>query len=132
MTTLSSDIVRRIEDAAAALIGGGSCQYLPGDACVPCLPARAGRRRHCACRHQERDEALAKVATLESELAVLRVVVAEPDRLLQDTKIQATRRCMSICCHSRLTMFERRSPVDSANLTTDFNDMSHKSSKFRQ
>ncbi|KHS43520.1 hypothetical protein M988_0920 [Hafnia paralvei ATCC 29927] len=106
MTTLSSDIVRRIEDAAAALIGGGSLSNIS-----PVM--RAFR----ACQR---------------ELAVLRVVVAEPDRLLQDTKIQATRRCMSICCHSRLTMFERRSPVDSANLTTDFNDMSHKSSKFRQ
>lgn len=35
---------------------------------------------------QERDEALARVAALESELAVLREVVAERDRLLQEVR----------------------------------------------
>jgi len=35
---------------------------------------------------RERDEALAKVTALESELAVLREVVTERDRLLQDVR----------------------------------------------
>ncbi|EZC33209.1 KfrAs, partial [Escherichia coli O157:H7 str. K4405] len=35
---------------------------------------------------KERDEALANVAALESELAVLREVVAERDRLLQEVR----------------------------------------------
>ncbi len=47
--------------------------------------ARAGRRRHCPA-DKERDEALANVAALESELAVLREVVAERDRLLQEVR----------------------------------------------
>lgn len=88
MTTLSPDTVRRIEDAAAALIGGGSLSNIS-----PVMRAfRACQREQAdddiARADQKRDEALAKVATLESELAVLREVVAERDRLLQDTKAE--------------------------------------------
>ncbi len=55
--------------------------------------ARAGRRRHCRA-DKERDEALANVAALESELAVLREVVAERDRLLQEVReLRAEARC---------------------------------------
>ncbi|WP_338628804.1 DNA-binding protein [Enterobacter sp. JJBC] len=141
MTTLSPDTVRRIEDAAAALIAAGNLnptneqvrQHLGGGSLSHISPVmRAFRaRRHeqaaeqatplppelaqlltgqlgllwqaavkqaeagalaareqadddIARADQERDEALAKVATLESELAVLREVVAERDRLLQE------------------------------------------------
>ncbi len=55
-----------------------------------------GRRRHPAAREQadadiaqadqERDGALARVATLEGELAVLREVVTERDRLLDEVR----------------------------------------------
>ena len=43
-------------------------------------------QRDVAGADQERDEALAKVAALESELAVLREVVAERARLLQEVR----------------------------------------------
>ncbi len=143
MTTLSPDTVRRIEDAAAALIaagnlnptneqvrahlGGGSLSHIS-----PVMRAFRARRREQAAEQttplpselaqlltgqlgllwqaavkqaeagaqaareqadddiaradQERDEALANVADLESELAVLREVVAERDRLLQEVR----------------------------------------------
>ncbi|KLP31089.1 KfrAs [Enterobacter roggenkampii] len=140
MTTLSPDTVRRIEDAAAALIAAGTPnptneqvrQHLGGGSLShisPVMRAFRARRREqaaeqttplppelaqlltgqlgllwqaavrqadaktLAAREQadadieqadrERDEALAKVATLESELAVLREVQAERDRLLK-------------------------------------------------
>lgn len=143
MTTLSPDTVRRIEDAAAALIaagtpnptneqvrqhlGGGSlshispvmrafrarqreqdaeqtaplppelAQLLTGQlgllwqaavkqADAGALAAREQADDDIARADQERDEALAKVAALESELAVLREVVAERDRLLQEVR----------------------------------------------
>lgn len=137
MTT--PDTVRRIEDAAAALIavgnlnptneqvrqhlGGGSLSHIS-----PVMRAFRARRREQATplppelaqlltgqlgllwqaavkqaeagalaareqadddiarADQERDEALANVAALESELAVLREVVAERDRLLQEVR----------------------------------------------
>jgi hypothetical protein len=140
MSTLSPDTVRRIEDAAAALIaagtpnptneqvrqhlGGGSLSHispvmrdfrarqraLAGEQ-TPALPAelmqlltgqlgllwqaavKQADAETLAAREQadadigqadqERDAALAKVATLESELAVLREVQAERDRLLK-------------------------------------------------
>lgn len=50
------------------------------------LAAREQADDDIARADQERDEALAKVATLESELAVLREVVAERDRLLQEVR----------------------------------------------
>ena len=141
MTTLSPDTVRRIEDAAAALIAAGTLnptneqvrQYLGGGSLShisPVMRAFRARQREQAAEQtaplppelaqlltgqlgllwqaavkqaeagalaareqadddiaradQERDEALAKVAALESELAVLREVVAERDRLLQE------------------------------------------------
>ena len=143
MTSLSSDTVRRIEDAAAALIaagtpnptneqvrqhlGGGSlshispvmrafrarqreqapeqvtplppelAQLLTGQlgllwqaavkqAEAGALAAREQADDDLARADQERDEALANVAALESELAVLREVVAERDRLLQEVR----------------------------------------------
>ena len=142
MTTLSPDTVRRIEDAAAALIAAGTLnptneqvrQYLGGGSLShisPVMRAFRARQREQAAEtaplppelaqlltgqlgllwqaavkqaeagvlaareqadddiaraDQERDEALAKVAALESELAVLREVVAERDRLLQEVR----------------------------------------------
>jgi chromosome segregation ATPase len=143
MTTLSPDTVRRIEDAAAALIAAGNLnptneqvrQHLGGGSLShisPVMRAFRARRREqaaeqatplppelaqlltgqlgllwqaavrqagtdtLAAREQadadiaqadrERDEALAKVTALESELAVLREVVAERDRLLQEVR----------------------------------------------
>ncbi|HHB9110307.1 DNA-binding protein [Klebsiella pneumoniae] len=143
MTTLSPDTVRRIEDAAAALIAAGTPnptneqvrQHLGGGSLShisPVMRAFRARRREQAAEQatplpaelaqlltgqlgllwqaavkqaeagalaareqadddiaradQERDEALAKVAALESELAVLREVVAERDRLLQEVR----------------------------------------------
>ncbi|WP_312629572.1 DNA-binding protein [Scandinavium sp.] len=143
MSTLSPDTVRRIEDAAAALIAAGTPnptneqvrQHLGGGSLshispvmrdfrarqralaaeqTPALPAelmqlltgqlgllwqaavRQADAETLAAREQadadteqadrERDEALAKVAALESELAVLREVVAERDRLLQEVR----------------------------------------------
>ena len=143
MTTLSPDTVRRIEDAAAALIAAGTLnptneqvrQHLGGGSLShisPVMRAFRARQREQAAEQtaplppelaqlltgqlgllwqaavkqaeagalaareqadddiaradQERDEALANVATLESELAVLREVVAERDRLLQDVR----------------------------------------------
>lgn len=143
MTTLSPDTVRRIEDAAAALIAAGTLnptneqvrQYLGGGSLShisPVMRAFRARQREQAAEQtaplppelaqlltgqlgllwqaavkqaeagvlaareqadddiaradQERDEALAKVAALESELAVLREVVAERDRLLQEVR----------------------------------------------
>ncbi|WEA51993.1 DNA-binding protein (plasmid) [Serratia marcescens] len=140
MTPLSPDTVRRIEDAAAALIaagtpnptneqvrahlGGGSlshispvmrafrarqreqaaeqasplppelAQLLTGQlgllwqaavkqAEAGALAAREQADDDIARADQERDEALGKVAALESELAVLREVQAERDRLLK-------------------------------------------------
>ncbi|EHC4050818.1 hypothetical protein JTG16_004569 [Escherichia coli] len=68
MTSLSPDTVRRIEDAAGA------------------LAAREQADDDIARADKERDEALANVAALESELAVLREVVAERDRLLQEVR----------------------------------------------
>lgn len=50
------------------------------------LAAREQADDDIARADQERDEALAKVAALESELAVLREVVAERDRLLQEVR----------------------------------------------
>jgi chromosome segregation ATPase len=50
------------------------------------LAAREQAEDDIARADQERDEAVAKVATLESELAVLREVVAERDRLLEDVR----------------------------------------------
>lgn len=143
MTTLSPDTVRRIEDAAAALIaagtpnptneqvrqhlGGGSLSHISpvmrafrarqreqaGEQTAPlptelaqlltgqlgllwqaavkqaeagALAAREQADDDIARADQERDEALAKVAALESELAVLREVVTERDRLLQEVR----------------------------------------------
>ncbi|WP_348533361.1 DNA-binding protein [Escherichia coli] len=143
MTTLSPDTVRRIEDAAAALIAAGTPnptneqvrQHLGGGSLShisPVMRAFRARRREQAAEQatplptelaqlltgqlgllwqaavkqaeagalaareqadddiaradQERDEALANVAALESELAVLREVVAERDRLLQEVR----------------------------------------------
>ena len=143
MSTLPPETVRRIEDAATALIavgtpnptndqvrahlGGGSlshispvmrafrarqreqaaeqtaplppelAQLLTGQlgllwqaavkqAEAGALAAREQADDDIARADQERDEALANVATLESELAVLREVVAERDRLLQDVR----------------------------------------------
>lgn len=143
MSTLPPETVRRIENAAAALIaagtpnptneqvrthlGGGSlshispvmrafrarqrdqraeqtpvlppelAQLLTGQlgllwqaavrqADADTLAAREQADDDIARADQERDEALAKVAALESELAVLREVVAERDRLLQDIR----------------------------------------------
>lgn len=143
MTTLSPDTVRRIEDAAAALIAAGNLnptneqvrQHLGGGSLShisPVMRAFRARRREQAAEQatplpaelsqlltgqlgllwqaavkqaeagvlaareqadddiaradQERDEALANVAALESELAVLREVVAERDRLLPEVR----------------------------------------------
>ncbi|MBY6260057.1 DNA-binding protein [Phytobacter diazotrophicus] len=143
MTTLSPDTVRRIEDAAAALIAAGTPnptneqirQHLGGGSLShisPVMRAFRARQREQAAEQatplppelaqlltgqlgllwqaavkqaeagalaareqadddiaradQERDEALANVAALESELAVLREVVAERDRLLQEVR----------------------------------------------
>ncbi|EGE3917924.1 hypothetical protein DLW79_26695 [Escherichia coli] len=139
MTSLSPDTVRRIEDAAAALIAAGTPnptneqvrQHLGGGSLShisPVMRAFRARQREqatplppelaqlltgqlgllwqaavkqaeagaLAAREQadddiaradkERDEALANVAALESELAVLREVVAERDRLLQEVR----------------------------------------------
>lgn len=143
MTTLSPDTVRRIEDAAAALIAAGTPnptneqvrQHLGGGSLShisPVMRAFRARQREqvaeqatplppelaqlltgqlgllwqaavkqaeagaLAAREQadddivradqERDGALANVAALESELAVLREVVAERDRLLQEVR----------------------------------------------
>lgn len=143
MNLPSPEIVRRIEDAAAALIaagtpnptndqvrrhlGGGSLSHISpvmrafrarareqaaGE--TPALPpelaqlltgqlallwqaavrqadadtlaAREQADADIAQADQERDEAQAKVATLESELAVLREVVTERDRLLDEVR----------------------------------------------
>ncbi|EOU6778277.1 TPA: DNA-binding protein [Escherichia coli] len=142
MTSLSPDTVRRIEDAAAALIAAGTPnptneqvrQHLGGGSLShisPVMRAFRARQREqatplppelaqlltgqlgllwqaavkqaeagaLAAREQadddiaradkERDEALANVAALESELAVLREVVAERDRLLQELRAEA-------------------------------------------
>ncbi|EAX4766225.1 hypothetical protein J3738_003680 [Salmonella enterica] len=143
MSTLPPETVRRIEDAAAALIaagnpnptneqvrqhlGGGSLSHispvmrafrarqreqaaeqttpLPAElaqlltgqlgllwqaavrqADAETLAAREQADADIAQADRERDEALAKMTTLESELAVLREVVAERDRLLQDVR----------------------------------------------
>ena len=143
MSTLPPETVRRIEDAAAALIaagtpnptneqvrqhlGGGSLSHISpvmrefrvrqralASEQVPALPpelaqllsgqmallwhaavkqadadtlaAREQADADIAQADRERDEALAKVTALESELAVLREVVAERDRLLQDVR----------------------------------------------
>ncbi|HBR7974693.1 TPA: DNA-binding protein [Klebsiella pneumoniae] len=143
MTSLSPDTVRRIEDAAAALIaagtanptneqvrahlGGGSlshispvmrafrarrreqraeqlpalppelAQLLTGQlgllwqaavkqADADTLAAREQADADIAQADQERDGALARVATLEGELAVLREVVTERDRLLDEVR----------------------------------------------
>lgn len=50
------------------------------------LAAREQADADIAQADRERDEALAKVTALESELAVLREVVAERDRLLEDVR----------------------------------------------
>lgn len=50
------------------------------------LAAREQADADIAQADRERDDALTKVVTLESELAVLREVVAERDRLLQDVR----------------------------------------------
>lgn len=143
MSTLSAETVRRIEDAAAALIaagnpnptneqvrqhlGGGSLSHISpvmrefrarqraqASEQVPALPselaqlltgqlgllwqaavkqadaatlaAREQADDDIARADQERDDAQAKVALLESELAVLREVVTERDRLLQEVR----------------------------------------------
>lgn len=143
MSALPPETVRRIEDAAAALIaagtpnptneqvrrhlGGGSLSHISpvmrafrarqreqAAEQTPPLPAelaqlltgqlgllwqaavKQAEAGAMAAREQadadiaqadrERDEALAKVTALESELAVLREVVAERDRLLQDVR----------------------------------------------
>ncbi|WP_032697808.1 DNA-binding protein [Raoultella planticola] len=143
MSTLSPDTVRRIEDAAAALIaagnpnptneqvrahlGGGSLSHISpvmrefrarqralAAEQTPALPAelmqlltgQLGLLWQAAVRQadadtlavreqadadieqadQERDAALAKVVTLESELAVLREVEAERNRLLEEVR----------------------------------------------
>ncbi|WP_045853538.1 DNA-binding protein [Raoultella terrigena] len=143
MSTLSPDTVRRIEDAAAALIAAGTPnptneqvrQHLGGGSLshispvmrdfrtrqraltaekTPALPAelaqlltgqlgllwqaavRQADAETLAAREQadadigqadqERDAALAKVTTLESELAVLREVEAERNRLLEEVR----------------------------------------------
>ncbi|EHQ0843140.1 DNA-binding protein [Escherichia coli] len=112
MTSLSPDTVRRIEDAAAALIAAGTpnptneqatplppelAQLLTGQlgllwqaavkqAEAGALAAREQADDDIARADKERDEALANVAALESELAVLREVVAERDRLLQEVR----------------------------------------------
>ncbi|HII0648348.1 TPA: DNA-binding protein [Salmonella enterica subsp. enterica serovar Yopougon] len=102
MSTLPPETVRRIEDAAAALIAAGNPnptneqvrQHLGGGSLShisPVMRAFRARQREqadadIAQADRERDEALAKMTTLESELAVLREVVAERDRLLQDVR----------------------------------------------
>ncbi|POU03932.1 hypothetical protein C3369_00785 [Escherichia sp. ESNIH1] len=143
MSTLPPETVRRIEDAAAALIAAGTPnptneqvrQHLGGGSLshispvmrafrarqreqraeqTPVLPpelmklltgqlgllwqaavkqadadtlvAREQADADIAQADRERDEALAKVAALESELAVLREVMAERDRLLQEVR----------------------------------------------
>lgn len=143
MTNLPADTVRRIEDAAAALIaagnpnptneqvrqhlGGGSLSHISpvmrefrarqralASEQTPALPpelaqlltgqlallwqaamkqaeagtlaAREQADTDIARADQERDEALAKVIALESELAVLREVVTERDRLLDEVR----------------------------------------------
>ena len=143
MTNLPADTVRRIEDAAAALIaagnpnptneqvrqhlGGGSLSHISpvmrefrarqralASEQTPALPpelaqlltgqlallwqaavkqaeagtlaAREQADTDIARADQERDEALAKVTALESELAVLREVVTERDRLLDEVR----------------------------------------------
>lgn len=143
MSTLPPETVRRIEDAAAALIAAGNPnptneqvrQHLGGGSLShisPVMRAFRARQREQAAEQatplpaelaqlltgqlallwqaavkqaeggslaareqadddiaradQERDEALAKVAALESKLAVLREVVAERDRLLQEVR----------------------------------------------
>nr|EFL5122316.1 hypothetical protein [Escherichia coli]EGE7674454.1 hypothetical protein [Escherichia coli] len=55
------------------------------------LAAREQADDDIARADKERDEALANVAALESELAVLREVVAERDRLLQEVREQVAR-----------------------------------------
>lgn len=143
MTSLSPDTVRRIEDAAAALIAAGTANptneqvraHLGGGSLshispvmrafrarqreqraeqLPALPpelaqlltgqlgllwqaavkqadsdtlaAREQADADIAQADQERDGALARVATLEGELAVLREVVTERDRLLDEVR----------------------------------------------
>lgn len=143
MSTLPADTVRRIEDAAAALIaagnpnptndqvrahlGGGSLSHISpvmrafrarqrelASEQTPALPPELARLltgqltllwqaavkqadaemlatreqadADIAQADQERDDAQAKVAQLESELAVLREVVTERDRLLQEVR----------------------------------------------
>jgi chromosome segregation ATPase len=140
---LPADTVRRIEDAAAALmaagnpnptneqvrahLGGGSLSHISpvmrafrarqralASEQTPALPSelaqlltgqltllwqaavkqaeaetlatREQADADIAQADQERDEALAKVVTLESRLAVLQGVVAERDRLLEDVR----------------------------------------------
>ncbi len=143
MMNLPADTVRRIEDAAAALIaagnpnptndqvrahlGGGSLSHISpvmrafrarqralASEQTPALPpelaqlltgqltllwqaavkqaeaetlaAREQADADIALADQERDDALAKVAQLESQLAVLQGVEAERDRLLEDVR----------------------------------------------
>lgn len=143
MSTLPADTVRRIEDAAAALIaagnpnptneqvrahlGGGSLSHISpvmrefrarqrtlASEQTPALPpelaqlltgqltllwqaavkqaeaemlaAREQADADIAQADQERDDSLAKVAVLESQLAVLQGVEAERDRLLEDVR----------------------------------------------
>lgn len=143
MTNLPADTVRRIEDAAAALIaagnpnptneqvrqhlGGGSLSHISpvmrefrarqralASEQTPALPPELAQLLTCqlallwqaaikqaeagtlaareqadtdiARADQERDEALAKVIALESELAVLREVVTERDRLIDEVR----------------------------------------------
>lgn len=57
--------------------------------------------------YQERDEALANVAVLESELAVLREVVAEYERLLQEVREQVARLTAN-CEHLALAAMKGR------------------------
>ncbi|WP_337263631.1 MULTISPECIES: DNA-binding protein [unclassified Serratia (in: enterobacteria)] len=143
MSTIPADTVRRIEDAAAALIAAGNAtptneqvrQHLGGGSLshispvmrafrarqreqraeqTPALPpellqlltGQLGLLWQAACKQadadtlaareqadadimqadQEREAALAKVAQREAELAVLREVVTERDRLLDEVR----------------------------------------------
>lgn len=116
MTTLSPDTVRRIEDAAAALIAAGTLnptneqvrQHLGGGSLSHISPVmrafRARQREQGAEQTAPLPTELAQLLTgqlgllwqaavkqaeagaLESELAVLREVVAERDRLLQEVR----------------------------------------------
>ncbi|WP_320699962.1 DNA-binding protein [Enterobacter bugandensis] len=88
MTTLSPDTVRRIEDAAAALIAAGIPnptneqvrQHLGGGSLSHISPVMR------AFRARQREQAAKQATPLPTELAVLREVVAERDRLLQEVR----------------------------------------------